>query len=239
MIGLTQLPSQEQLGAAYQRLQDPQAQITLEQWALWSQWSRLDPRLAEQWITAISQQWRSIPPAQLNGALQKQPWPAAAGVLLEQGHGFYQASKTERRLYLRWCRCVMSDVRPACDEQYFMGMRAFAGEAMRQDAALALRPYRRWGYLGREILRNKASQGLLTGRGLTWAPPALRRQVLEALLRTRPRITIQDYRAALGGAVGRRQAELDVAQYNGLRAVGKTRNRIYVVGNRAGVKRKS
>jgi hypothetical protein len=226
--GLTSIPTVSDLSEAYRKLQgglEAVSAISIEEWALWSQWSRFDPRLAEQWIAGLVSRWKTIAPTALNEALRALPWPAAAGVLLDQAHAyeFHGDAPGTQRLFQDWSRCVMSGVEPAEGELFFLGLRAFAGDAMRQDAVRALKPFRRWGYFGRELLVNKAA----SRRGRTLVPSEVRRQVLEELLRSRPRISVRDYMESLDWAVSRRQAELDLQKFRKLRAFGNTRNRFY------------
>lgn len=230
MKGLAFIPSSSDLAQAYEHLQTQVIEAPVEQWALWSQWCRLDPRLAEQWIEGIFGVWEKLSPVELNSKLKNQPWPAAAGVLLEQAQVFFldsslpslKKSRASLRLFRRWCACVMTEIGPANDELFFLGLRSFAGSAAVEDAEKSLKPYLRWGFLGREVLRNKAM--ILSGKR-TWTPRKQRILVLTQILRNQGRITVSDYLQALDGTVGRRQAELDLAQY--AIPMGQTRNRYY------------
>lgn len=226
MKGLVDIPSAADLQSAYAFFQNDPSRITPVQLALWSQWARFDPRLAEQWVTHVGVRWAGIPSGELNFHLRAQPWPAAAGVLTEQACLFVAK---DRRASSLWAKSVMLGIEPALHEQFFIGTRAFAGKQMFDDAWLSLEPYRAWGYLGRDILVNKAPQG-----GRTLVPEATRRSVLDELIRGRPRIRVEDYRKALGGWVAPRQAEKDLARHPKLKAVGNTRGRYYVARRGAG-----
>jgi hypothetical protein len=116
----------------------------------------------------------------------------------------------------------MSGFAPAEGEQFFIGLRAFGGEAMRLDAERSLATYLRWGYLGREILVNKASQ---RERVRTLLPLDARRRILEGLIRKFTRLTVGDYLEAVGGGLSRRQAELDLRRCPRLLGRGRTRGR--------------
>lgn len=223
MKGLSSVPSLRDLERAYRKLQSDLESISIAEWALWSQWSRFDPRLAEQWISGLSKQWRDVSPLLLNESLRSHPWPAAAGVLLEQAWVYWDGSQEEKTLFRAWSRCVMSGVEAAPNELFFIGLRAFAGEAARRDAIESLKPYRKWGYYGRELLVNKA----LARKKRTLASPGVRRRKLEELLKSRSRITVGDYIDCLGGAVGRRQAELDLQKTPRLKPIGQTQGRFY------------
>jgi hypothetical protein len=229
MIGLPEIPSVRETQAAYARFQDPAGPPVSEcELALWSQWSRFDPRLAEQWVGTVSRNWRELSPVRLNEQLHLHPWPSAAGVLLEQAQLFsVWPDGASRRAFVRWMDCVMSGIAPAPGELYFLGLRSFAGQASRKDAEAALKPYRKWGYLGREILLNKAAS---LRPDITLAPPSTRHQALSGLLASRTRFTVQDYIDELDGMVSRRQAELDLQRDPRIHASGNTRARIYRAG---------
>ena len=55
MIGLAKIPSAHQIQAVYTRFQERAGlPVSEPEFALWSQWSRFDPRLAEQWVEAVA-----------------------------------------------------------------------------------------------------------------------------------------------------------------------------------------
>ncbi len=227
MKGLEQIPTEEQLSRVYHQLQSLKVAATSEEIALWTQWARFDPRLAEQLVQHFSLYWREISPVMLNDSVLKQPWPAIVGVLLDQASVFGGLPTVELKLFRSWSACVMSGVDPALNEQFFMGLRSFAGKAMLDDAQGAIKSYRRWGFLGREYLANKAVQKL-SKQPRTLVPASVRRAKLDELIRLCPRFTARDYRESLGGGVSLRQAELDLRAHPRLRAVGKTRARVYL-----------
>ncbi|MGK5089170.1 hypothetical protein WDW86_16590 [Bdellovibrionota bacterium FG-2] len=230
MKGLVQIPSIEDLGVAYEKLQSRPFDISTGELVLWSQWSRFDPRLAEQLITYFAKNWRFLLPADLNAKLREQPWAAALGVLLFQLQELGNFEKSERTLFSKWADCVMTHVACASGEQFFIGLRSFGGKLMREDAQGSLMFYSKWGYLGREVLINKAQQRVAaTNSKKTWMPPRARLAALESLLYTRTRITVRDYREKLHNAVSMRQAELDLKGCPLLRSVGHTRARQYVL----------
>ncbi|HTL12329.1 MAG TPA: hypothetical protein VL588_07565 [Bdellovibrionota bacterium] len=219
MTGLDRIPGEADLLGAYERLQslrppEPGARDL----ALWSQWSRLDPRLGELWIAHVARRWRLLAPTELNAALLPQPWPAAAGPLLEQVPFVLGVRSREFGL---WAKLALSGIRAANHGLYFLGLRVPGGAHQREDARLAFGLYRRWGFLARDLLLNKAPRG-----DRTLIPWDVRREVLRDLLARSPRITVSDYEQALSGWVGRRQAERDLTRA-GLRGSGRTKARIY------------
>lgn len=231
MTGLEAIPGQRDLLGTYERIQAG-IPLSVPELALWSQWARFDPRLGEQWIGVVLRDWRGISAIDLNRELLSQPWPAAVGVLLEQALAFGPWPAPERRLFRDWSRLVMSGV-AAVDGagQFFIGLRAFGGQAMRRDAENALKPYLRWGYLGKEVLRNKASSA---AKSSTTAPRELRDRILGELIRAGRSFSVSDYLAALGFCVSRRQAELDLRGDPRLEWRGHTRSRVYRARRRGG-----
>ena len=151
MKGLIEIPSLSDYQYAYHQLQTRAEAITVAQLALWTQWARLDPRLAEQWIYHVSKFWKSYSPAEWNHLMRSQPWPCAAGPLFEQVRSLLLQDRVEKSLFKKWFQCVMSKIDPASGEQYFVGLRAFGGALMQKDATQTLLPYQRWGDCGREI----------------------------------------------------------------------------------------
>jgi hypothetical protein len=230
MRGLERIPSESQLASAYGRLQAPQFRdvpVSVEDWALWSQWSRLDPRLAEIWCARMALDWRQVAPFALNAALRSLPWGAAAGVLFLQTKTQLPASS--RKTFASWCHIVMDGIAPAAGEAFFIGQRAFAGRLMQEDARLSLGSYLKWGYFGREVLVNKAAS---RRNAATQLSAEKRRGLLEELIRdcgrTGRSITVRDYLDALGPGVSRRVAELDLQACPLLRSRGRGRGKLYL-----------
>ncbi|MCM2281932.1 MAG: hypothetical protein NDI61_08820 [Bdellovibrionaceae bacterium] len=222
MKGLEIIPSTRQLQEAYGVLQADPGAVSVREFVLYSQWARLDPRLAEILVGYLRARWKSFNPLEVNEALLKSPWPASMGVLMDQARTYSRFMPAERRAFASWQKCAMVSVRPAEGELFFLGLRSFAGKVMLKDAEFPLRSYTRWGYLGREILINKAS----ASPARTSLDPARRRQVLRQLLRGRRHITVEDYMSALEGTVSRRQAQIDLKAAK-LITSGNTRSRIY------------
>lgn len=101
---------------------------------------------------------------------------------------------------------------------------------MFEDACFSLEEYRRWGYLGREILVNKQSirvSGLKDGFHAAYASD-VRRRILDELVRKNERITVEMYWDAVGRSISRRQAERDLARSSLLRTMGRTKGLYYL-----------
>lgn len=223
MKGLSRIPQTQDLAAAYALLQSDTG-IGVEELVLWTQWSRFDPRLAEQWISYLCRNWKAIAPLEFREKIRLQPWPSAAGVLLTQIIEERLLAPEERRVFRHWAGMVMEGTTPASNEQFFIGLRAFGGKQMREDAEKSLRSYVKWGYLGRETLVNKAKP-----YARTRVNPVIRNRALKELMNSRERFTVRDYQNAVGGQLSARQAQLDLSKERNLIAIGNTRGRSYRV----------
>lgn len=222
MKGLPSLPTREELRQAYAQLQGPGGigvELSETRWALLSQWTRFDPRLAEIVVGSLASSWERIHPIALHRALLAQPWPQAFAVLLEF---VTKAIPTEKEgLYKTWKASVTHSLEAVPWQQFFIGQRAVGGQAMLDDARFASEEYRRWGFLARESLFPKA-------RYKASLAPETRREILRSLLERTSRVTVQDYWQAIGQCVSLRQAERDLKSCPLLRARGRTQARFYV-----------
>jgi hypothetical protein len=225
--GLESWPSLADWAAAYDRLQVDQSPVAEAQWASFANWARLDPRFAEIYCARLARDWRGLAAARLNLALATQVWPAALGPLLEMIT--LTLERPHRAAFRLWAQSAMLGVETPHRGLYFVGTWSLGSRFAVQDAEGTLDIYARWGFLGREILVNKASAHLAFGhRTMRRAPE--RRRCLDALIaQGARRLTVSDYRAALQSTVSMRQAQLDLAAHPRLRAHGKTRARYFVV----------
>lgn len=217
--GLDHLPNEADLGHAYEALLSGKS----EGLALYSQWVRLDPRLAQIWVEHVCNHWQTIAPIFLRDSLLRQPWPNAAGVLLE-----FAKKKRRGRIFSRWADLVVTEFPIASGEQFFIGLRALGGEAMAEEAAFSAEEYARWGYLSRENILGKSSSPTYS--------PETRRRILENLLLVQPRVRLRDYWQAVDRSISRRQAERDLAHC--LTSHGQTKARYYRKGGRKNRSRK-
>lgn len=219
MIGLKEIPSAERLQRVYALLQAGGA-VDEKQIALWSQWVRFDPRLGEQMVVFLHSEWRRIDALKLNLELHRQPWPAAMGVLLETAKLLHPAR--EQAVFGNWCRLVMSEVEPVSPQQFFIGMYALGGRRMFEEALKATDIYLTWGYLGKDLMVNKAPP-----LNLTLVPADRRRVVLQSMIDRGLPIDVETYRRELGYFVSRRQAQRDLKEHPQLKSSGFTRARKY------------
>jgi len=196
--GLEKIPSQRDFLDAYEALSAcigragcMGAGADAGKLVTWAEWSRFDPRLGEMIAAFFAKKWREIPVGPLKESLFAAAWPQALGVVLEfaalvamevQG----PAAQGGRRAFRHWAGAVMEGVSPASWECFFIGLRPPGSETLLDDARLSLTQYKRWGYLGREVLINKAAR--LSGK-ITLVPAETRRMVLNDLAREHSRIT--------------------------------------------------
>jgi hypothetical protein len=226
--GLPIIPSLVDLEREYARLQREEPPLDASAASCLSQWARFDPRLAELLVARLAKDWRRVAAEQLRDALLEQPWPSAMGVLLENARLLLASERTSADPAVGrfdcWMRGALGGVERGRGELFFIGLRSFGGKLARDDARWSLDLYRRWGYLGRDLLINKDAR--LQGK-LTLLSLGARRDAIGELLARRERFTVADYERKLGGWITRRQAERDLGQDPRVRAVGKTKARFY------------
>ena len=235
MRGLAAIPGMDDLRGAYEQLQSTRTPIAPALLIRWTQWSRFDPRLAEQLVGHFVHHWKDLSLRSLREHLASAAWPAALGVLLSHGRFHPDLPRGERGAFSAWIGAVMSGFSRGDGGAFFVGTRAFGGRLLRLDAEQSIKPYLDWGYLGRDLLVNKP---LLVRR--TTHTRETRRQVLEDFIEQCRKdgraFTTSEYREALGGGVSPRQAEMDLRGHPRLRALGRTRARVFVVAGKSSKK---
>lgn len=211
------IPGESELELAYSRLlYERPAPPDEEAIALYSQWSRFDPRLGEILVGHLTKHWERYHPLKLRSHLLKHPWPEALGLILE-----FVKETFKDKLFDGWRRLTLQGIPKARGELFFFGLRALGGDLMEEDAAFPLKPYQKWGYLARENLADAKKAGHHS--------PETRRQILSALISKRSRIRTRDYINALGGCISARQAERDLKGDRRLRATGRSKGVVFVV----------
>jgi len=224
--GLKVVPSLQEIALAYDLLQYDPIKVTEQKLALWIQWARLDPRLAFILLQYLSKNWKKHNPMALHEALAHQPWPEALGPLLLFLLKEIPTIQERSRLKI-WGTLVLKDFNKAPFESYFIGLRAFAGKLLQEDAEKSLSPYLRWGYFSQENLIQEKNKKKLEKK--TLLKKAQRMHILNSLIQSHSRFTVKDYRRKLKGLVSVRQAELDLKNHSGLKKVGQTKGRTYSV----------
>lgn len=220
MKGLSKIPSKENLQQAYEKLN---SNPTIKDLALYSQWTRFDPRLGEILALVVSKSWKNILPTALNYEIMMQPWPQAFGVICEHAKILLQnRDKEERKQFEYWQRIALTGVERADHQQFFIGLKSVAGKLMLQDAQGSLNVYKKWGYLSKDLMINKSASV-----PKTVLSPDVRKQLLEQFMRDRESITVNEYMELLESNVSRKQAERDLRGFSKLKPKGFTRGRIY------------
>lgn len=230
MKGLSKIPSEKQISKAYKALQFSPGLVCVKNLALWSQWTRLDPRLGEIFIEYISKFWTAYNPVDINQQLKKQIWPAVFGVILEQVPFYYlQNRRTKywnKKLFLNWSKCVMTNILPAQNEQFFIGIYKAGGKLMKEECFYAIKPYCQWGYYSKDLLINKAQIPRKTLISVSQ-----RKAIIDELLESHKRIRVKDYLEKLNFQVHRRQAQRDLKNHKRLKSCGHTKGKYYILSN--------
>ena len=226
MKGLKKIPSQRQLSQAYKALQLGRNSVSIKKLVLWSQWTRLDPRLGEILIGYLANFWQVHNPLEINQQLRQQVWPAVFGVLLEQVPFYYSQKLKDRKWnkkgFFYWAKCVMLDIPVANDELFFISLYKAGGKFVQEECLYSIKPYKKWGYFSKELLINKAEPVKKT---LISLPQ--RKAIIEDLLKSYKRITVQDYLEKINFQIHRRQAQRDLKNHSQLQAYGRTNNKYY------------
>ncbi len=219
------VPSEAEIIDAYRSLQSGEA-ITVEILIQMAQWVRFDPRLGELWLKALGNQWQSLSPVQVRNQNLLQATPAVLGVLLEQYSQFLCPDK-ERKTFRHWQAVALDGALLANHENFFIGVQPFAGARVREDSERPSRSFKKWGFLGRDMLINKFSFIQKDLQKTAIAAPE-RRKILIKLIQAKGRITVGDYIAACDDLISKRVAQKDLHTFPGLRCVGSTRAKFYV-----------
>ena len=220
------VPTEAQLLSAYRALQSGRA-VSVHDWILFSQWTRFDPRLAEVWILAFDRDWKTLSPVLFRDENRKASSPAVLGVLLDQYHQFL-CPKTEVTSLGYWMKIALEGAPKANNESFLIGVQGFANQRVFDDADRPVRSFKHWGFFGREIFINKFQQKQAVLQKTAIAATE-RKKILIGLLKLKKRITVGEYRLACNDLISKRVAQLDLENFKGLKRVGNTRSRFYVL----------
>ena len=226
MKGLKRIPSTRQLAKVYSILQDMKKEkIPEKQLALYSQWSRLDPRLGEIMVQHLAWCWKQYHPIKLNCAIRSQVWAPAMGVLLNHVPIYYQQKEKnwkELGFFKKWSDCVMDSVPPAKNELFFINLYNIGSSFLYEEAFYSTKIYKQYGYLGKELLINKAKPAQRT-----FIPAPQRKVILNELIKTKKTLTVKEYLRELNFQIHHKQAQRDLQNHPRLQAYGNTKNRMY------------
>lgn len=197
-------------------------------WLACLQLVRFDPRIGELWLTKFSADWKTILPVELQAQNMKLSSPAVLGVLLDQYEAFF-CPLPEIQTFKNWKHLVMSGVRQAHHETFFIALHTFAGYELKLDVERSLKFYSKWGFFGRAIFVNKADSGRIPTEK-TRVSKARRLVVLKEFIQAKSRFTARDYKQSLGGSVSSRVAQNDINTFVNLgriNCLGETKNKTY------------
>lgn len=225
MKGLTSLPKTSELRAAYATLESKSPAISVQQVALYSQWARLDARLAEVLTGYLLREGADFPLVTLLRELSAQPWPRAILVPLR----FVELSESDRMRRIA-IRAMIESIEEAFPEKsndlFFIPLQRMNRVILNDAIGLRSSPYVRSGFIGSASLLAKGRQP----EGATTLGAPIRKRILEIFLSRLSlgeSFSVEDYLAECNGQVTRRQAQRDLEHSKRLKAKGHTRGRRY------------
>ncbi len=220
-----EIPSRRQLTETYAALSWSDQPLSCGQIVLWSQWARLDARLAELLVAALAGGFKEINPFELWQLNKANPQPQVLLVLLE-----FSAFKArtrfpaeDRRAFNNWRKLISADIPTAAPQSFFILGGRPRPERDIKIAASSSAPFSRWGFFGNENLlpaKGKKNQATVLQK-------SVRLRILKILVMKRRPFSVGEYIAACAGRVHRRTAERDLRQFSSLRRRGYTQSRKY------------
>ncbi len=222
MKGLAKIPDHKNLLRAYSLLQTRKSALTEPQLLLYSQWTRFDARLMEQLIVHIARFWREFSVIRLNTGISKQVWPQCLAVCLEQGLILVNKDK---RLYKNWVKAVLTGVRVAPYQSYFIGIRSFASEYSRVAAASPVRAFSKWGFAESELQINKITTYPSESFSSVSRENLLKKHMSQS---KEARFQLIKYLELCKFSISRRQAQRDLKSFRWIKAFGSTKGRFYL-----------
>ncbi len=227
MKGAAKIPSPSDLVEYYKILQNSKIALTADVLSEIIQNTRWDPRLHEQVVIHIETHWKSISALELNQSSLNQAWPACLGVTLETVL-FILKNKDAKDLALfkNWMKLACTNIEPANQEVFYIGINSFAGKELRKDVHFTVQPYAKWGYFCQDLAISKfKSETKLENSKLY--PIESRKNLLHKLFENKKRIRVKDYLEIIEYTISQRQAERDLKIFPGVRPSGNTKNRTY------------
>lgn len=223
MRGPEIIPSINERASIYdQILWSPQT-VTIEQFILWSQWVRFDPRLGEILISFMVKHYESYNPLKIWKSLQQSCWPQTFLVLTEFAKNkISQENKKNLNQFMAWKKTIEHHFNKIAFQNFYIGLDSLNPEKLIDKINHSLKPYLKWGFWGVDDLNN-----LHNLQKLSLVQKKRRVFVLEKLLHTHKEISVKDYRLALNNNIHIRQAERDLKTFPKIKTKGFTRNRVY------------
>ena len=229
MKGFT-VPSRPELEHAYDALQFETQSLTAGHVTLWAGWARLDARLAEILVRALSRRFRELNPLELWETNRVSASPQALLTLVEFARRRLIADGGIESVSLPsfevWSGRLSFGVEPAAPQMFFVRDGQLRPEQDLEVAVASLTPYAQWGFFGNADLA--FSKRATSRSSSTMMSKSARAEVLQRLINSGRSFSVNDYLAACHGAVHRRTAERDVKEHPLLRPRGRTRARRYI-----------
>lgn len=246
MRGLRALPQTDDLLEAYREiekrgdgLRSDQA-LSEKQIAVYSQWSRLDPRLAELFTGYLERWGHEIHIFRFLRELESLPWPRAilvplrfAEIKLTFGMKTAEASLGPKASRVATLHALINSIDRTFPEKsndlFFIPLQRLNRVLTDEMIDLQTEPYARAGFIGSAPLFAKGQ----TPDGATLMTKGARERLLLRMIGgkpasgTREDLTVDRYMTACRGLVSRRQAQRDLDAEPRLKAIGFTRNRRY------------
>lgn len=236
--GLKRLPRNLELNSAYTELESsgpPEREerragrerdpLAIPKLALYSQWARLDARLAEVLTGYLLWKGANLEIGNLLRELSNQPWPRA--ILVPLRFVELAAASDFQRIAVRAVIESIEEAFPAkSNDLFFIPLQRMNRVVLNEAIGLCSSPYVRSGFLGSASLLAKGRQP----EGATTLGAPIRKRILESFLSRLSlgeSFSVEDYLAECNGQVTRRQAQRDLEQSKRLRPKGHTRGRRY------------
>lgn len=238
MRGLARLPKPAEFAEAYRKLEGSMEassdQNEIEALvAIYSQWARLDPRLAEILTGFLRRNWQKLNMLVVMKKLSAEPWPRAILVPLRfveievTFEGEPRAVSGYERGALRALINAIDEAFPDCtNDLYFIPLQRPNRVITEEAVSLLSEPYLRSGYVGSVSLLAK---GRLP-EGATVLSSGARGRLLHKIrneLAKGETLTVAQYILRCRGLISRRQAQRDLEESDLFEPVGFTRNRRY------------
>ncbi len=224
MRGLSSLPQLSDYVRAYNRLQSGQS-VDFQEITLYSQWSRLDPRLAEILTGYLDEHWSGLPMGATIQALTQHPWPRALCVLLRFVH-LSMLDSSSAKILKHFIDAIEERFPIDSYQLFFIPLQKPNRVIQKQEVEWRIGPYLQSGFIGSQSLLVKMKAP--TNR--TLLRKVDRGKILAELFSKQKIVTVNDYRKACKNLISVRQAQRDLVELKGeLRAKGYTRGRQYIV----------
>jgi hypothetical protein len=188
--------------------------------------TRTDPRLAELVIERLSQDWYKLNPMRIRELNLKSRQPQTLAVLLEHVQLLENlAPRTNHPPFNYFFKLITHGLGPVPYQSYTVGLYKIGGRQQFKKAQIPHPLFAKWGYYENELFLKKQTKEKTTLDANT------RKQILKNLIKEKVEFKVSDYIRACRGAIHRRQAERDLKVFFKLKTRGRTRAKVYKLGN--------